>query len=71
MTGRSHRGDENGSTTYWCSRIRIDGEPVSTGNVWWGSGQKEGGSYFVGSGDEVILVEPASRFTAFTEGRSS
>jgi predicted carbohydrate-binding protein with CBM5 and CBM33 domain len=55
MTGRSHKGDENGSTTYQCSRIRIDGELVSTGNVRWNPVQQESSSYFVGSGDAVIL----------------
>ncbi|MEU0483116.1 hypothetical protein ABZ260_28500 [Streptosporangium sp. NPDC006013] len=55
MTGRGHQKDENGWTTYQCSRIRIDGELVSTGNIRWSIGQRESNSYFVGSGDEVIL----------------
>lgn len=55
MTGRGHQKDENGWTTYQCSRIRIDGELVSTGNVRWSSGQKESDSYFVASGDQAIL----------------
>ncbi|GAA0855744.1 hypothetical protein ACFQVD_15365 [Streptosporangium amethystogenes subsp. fukuiense] len=56
LTGRSHRGDENGWTTYQCSRIRIDGELVSVQhNASWGPNQWENDSYFVTSGDQAFV----------------
>ncbi len=55
LTGRSHQGDENGWTTYWCGRILIDGEPVLVQSEGWSYAQKESSSYFVASGDQALI----------------
>lgn len=55
MTGRSHKGDEDGKTTYWCGRVFIDGEAALVQSEGWSFPQKESSSYFVTSGDQVII----------------
>ncbi|WP_250563148.1 hypothetical protein [Sphaerisporangium fuscum] len=42
LTGRSHSGDENGYTTYYCSRVYIDDQQVQVLDADWDVGvQKE------------------------------
>ncbi|MGV9779151.1 hypothetical protein [Streptosporangium sp. NPDC003464] len=55
LTGRDHKGDENGWTTYWCGRIVIDGEPVFVKNGGWSPTVVESSSRFSAFNDRVIL----------------
>ncbi|MEU1735941.1 hypothetical protein [Streptosporangium sp. NPDC020145] len=56
MTGRSHSGDENGSTTYYCSTITINDQPVQ--NVvkgLWSAGLKESRSSYTAPNDQAVI----------------
>ncbi len=57
LIGRAHYGDETNWTMSQCGRIYIDGERVSVlhENWNWNTRQKESNSYFLGSGNQVIV----------------
>lgn len=43
MTGRMHKGDENGDTMYWCEKPVYLGKPALTRNPVWGDWIQESG----------------------------
>ncbi|WP_217370373.1 hypothetical protein [Nonomuraea antri] len=55
LLGRSHSGDENGNTTYYCGLILIDGQQVRVGAPSWSSSQRESNSFFAAPGDHVLV----------------
>lgn len=55
MTGRKHSGDENGYTTYYCSRILINGEQATVEPRSWVSAGKESSSLFETGENEIII----------------
>ncbi|MBO4269474.1 hypothetical protein [Microbispora triticiradicis] len=55
LTGRSHYGDENAYTTYYCSRILINGEQVEVHTGDWTSPQRESRSDYSAPNDQVIV----------------
>ncbi|MFD0887859.1 hypothetical protein ACFQ08_25240 [Streptosporangium algeriense] len=55
LLGRSHRGDENGDTTYYCGLILIDGQQVRVGPPRWSISQRESDSFFVAPPNEVLV----------------
>ncbi|MFD0887049.1 hypothetical protein ACFQ08_21085, partial [Streptosporangium algeriense] len=56
LTGRSHSGDENGYTTYYCSSISINDQPVQhVVKGLWSAGLKESRSAYVAPGDQAII----------------
>ncbi|MFI9595322.1 hypothetical protein [Nonomuraea sp. NPDC052265] len=57
LIGRAHYGDETNWTMNQCGRIYIDGERVSVlhENWAWNTRQQESNSYFLGSGNQVIV----------------
>ncbi|RJQ88275.1 hypothetical protein [Amycolatopsis panacis] len=55
LLGRSHSGDENGSTTYYCGLILIDGQQVRVGAPTWSASQRESNSFFAAPGDHVLV----------------
>ncbi|WP_237101868.1 hypothetical protein [Nonomuraea sp. MG754425] len=55
LLGRSHSGDENGSTTYYCGLILIDGQQVRVGAPTWSDSQRESNSFFAAPGDHVLV----------------
>ncbi|GLK11211.1 hypothetical protein GCM10017600_46170 [Streptosporangium carneum] len=54
LTGRAHSGDENGNTTYYCSSISINDQPVTVGISSWSPPQKESTSRFAAPIGEVL-----------------
>ncbi len=55
LTGRSHVGDENARTTYYCSWILINGEQVRVSLGDWSSGQKESRSSYTAPADQALV----------------
>ncbi|MFE1553185.1 hypothetical protein [Streptomyces sp. NPDC058718] len=55
LIGRSHSGDENGNTTYYCGFILIDGELVQVSGTTWSSSQRESASYFSAPPGTVLV----------------
>ncbi|MEU6415037.1 hypothetical protein [Microbispora sp. NPDC046933] len=55
LTGRSHYGDENAPTTYYCSWIFINGEQVQVHMGDWTSAQKESRSSYIAPLDQVLV----------------
>ncbi|MEV8634712.1 hypothetical protein AB0395_23950 [Streptosporangium sp. NPDC051023] len=55
LTGRSHVGDENARTTYYCSWILINGEQVRVSLGDWTSGQKESRSSYTAPADQALV----------------
>ncbi|MFF0146241.1 hypothetical protein ATK36_1309 [Amycolatopsis sulphurea] len=55
LLGRSHSGDENGNTTYYCGLILIDGQQVRVGAPTWSASQRESNSFFAAPGDQVLV----------------
>ncbi|GAA4197056.1 hypothetical protein GCM10022252_45450 [Streptosporangium oxazolinicum] len=55
MTGRAHTGDENNPTTYWCSRVLIDGVQVQVHWGDWSTGVNENRSTFIAPLDQVLV----------------
>ncbi|WP_271221429.1 hypothetical protein [Streptosporangium carneum] len=54
LTGRSHSGDENGKTTYYCSAIYINDQQVQVSPGDWDTGQRENKSIFVAPANQVL-----------------
>ncbi|MBB5776513.1 hypothetical protein [Nonomuraea jabiensis] len=54
MTGREHRGDENGDTTYWCGRIYIDNEQATTVRSPLWARMPESNSFYTTNGNAAI-----------------
>ncbi|MFF2192989.1 hypothetical protein [Streptomyces sp. NPDC058157] len=55
MLGRSHSGDENGNTTYYCGFILVNNEIVNVeGSTWTGS-QRESDSLFTAPSDQAMV----------------
>ncbi|MDF5754400.1 hypothetical protein [Spongiactinospora sp. TRM90649] len=54
LTGRSHYGDENAPTTYYCSFILIDGEQAQVHLGDWTARQKESRSDFSAQDNEAV-----------------
>ncbi|MEV7010157.1 hypothetical protein [Streptosporangium sp. NPDC051022] len=56
LTGRSHSGDENGYTTYYCSSISINDQLVQHVVLGlWSAGQKESRSLYVAPTDQALV----------------
>ncbi|GAA4214356.1 hypothetical protein [Microbispora amethystogenes] len=55
LTGRSHYGDENAKTTYYCSRILINGLQVEVHAGDWTSPQRESKSDYSAPNDQVVV----------------
>ncbi|MEU8378614.1 hypothetical protein [Streptosporangium sp. NPDC048865] len=55
LTGRSHVGDENAWTTYYCSWIFVNDEQVRVHLGDWTSGQKESRSEYVAPPDQALV----------------
>ncbi|MEU4410134.1 hypothetical protein AB0F88_36955 [Streptosporangium sp. NPDC023963] len=55
LTGRSHYGDENKPTTYYCSRILINGEQVQVHAGDWTHPQRESRSDYSAPDNQVIV----------------
>ncbi|MER7207957.1 hypothetical protein ABT340_12895 [Streptosporangium sp. NPDC000239] len=55
LTGRSHTGDENAWTTYYCSWILINGEQVRVSLGDWTPGQKESRSSYSAPADQALV----------------
>ncbi len=56
LTGRKHVGDENGSTTYYCSAVYINGQQVQhTVLSTWSANLKESRSTFLAPVDQAIV----------------
>ncbi|MFB7504824.1 hypothetical protein [Streptomyces broussonetiae] len=55
LLGRSHSGDENGNTTYYCGLILIDGQQVRVSPPTWSSSQRESNSFFAASANQVLV----------------
>ncbi|GAA3411701.1 hypothetical protein [Streptosporangium vulgare] len=55
LTGRSHYGDENKQTTYYCSRILINGEQVQVHSGDWTSPQRESRSDYSAPDNQVVV----------------
>ncbi|MEU6718644.1 hypothetical protein ABZ897_44880 [Nonomuraea sp. NPDC046802] len=55
LLGRAHSGDENGSTTYYCGLILIDGQQVRVSAPSWSSQQRESNSFFAAPPNEVLV----------------
>lgn len=54
LTGRSHYGDENAPTTYYCSFILIDGEQAQVYLGDWNNRQKESRSDYSAPDNEAV-----------------
>ncbi|MEU1722807.1 hypothetical protein ACNF49_40255 [Actinomadura sp. ATCC 39365] len=55
LIGREHIGDENADTTYWCGRIYIDNEQVTTLRLsFLGSTEPENESFFVTQAHQAL-----------------
>ncbi|MFD0885598.1 hypothetical protein ACFQ08_13670 [Streptosporangium algeriense] len=55
LTGRSHVGDENGWTTYYCSWILINGEQVEVHAGDWSASQRESRSSYSAPTDQALV----------------
>ncbi|KUN10251.1 hypothetical protein AQI95_00495 [Streptomyces yokosukanensis] len=55
LLGRSHYGDENGNTTYYCGLILIDGQQVKVSAPNWSAPQRESNSFFAAPPNEVLV----------------
>lgn len=55
LIGRAHQGDANGSTTYWCGVVHIDGQQVKTTAPVWSEAQKENASFFSAPAGSVMV----------------
>ncbi|MEV8634711.1 hypothetical protein AB0395_23945 [Streptosporangium sp. NPDC051023] len=55
LTGRSHVGDENKWTTYYCSWIFINGEQVEVHSGDWTSSQRESKSSYTAPTDQALV----------------
>ncbi|MER6003119.1 hypothetical protein ABT120_31415 [Nonomuraea angiospora] len=55
LTGRSHYGDESARTTYYCSRILINGEQVQVHAGDWTSPQRESRSDYSAPDNQVVV----------------
>ncbi|QEV57073.1 hypothetical protein CP981_26220 [Streptomyces platensis] len=55
LIGRSHSGDENGSTTYYCGFILIYGELVHVSPPTWSSAQRESNSFFAAAPHKALV----------------
>ncbi|MFF3441386.1 hypothetical protein [Streptosporangium sp. NPDC002721] len=55
LTGRSHYGDENRPTTYYCSTIFINGEQVQVHSGDWSAAQRESRSNYVAPLDQTLV----------------
>lgn len=55
LLGRSHRGDENGSTTYYCGQIYINGGLVEVSSPTWSNAQRESSSHFEAPDDQALV----------------
>ncbi|MFC7330285.1 hypothetical protein [Marinactinospora rubrisoli] len=55
LLGRSHSGDENGSTTYYCGLILIDGQVVQVSAPSWSGSQRESNSFFAAPANQVLV----------------
>ncbi|XVQ81841.1 hypothetical protein ACQP2K_23540 [Microbispora siamensis] len=56
ITGRAHDGDENGWTTYWCSRIYIDNVQVNVSTEHYTDAQNEPYSWFVSPESNAMVA---------------
>ncbi|MEU8378615.1 hypothetical protein [Streptosporangium sp. NPDC048865] len=55
LTGRSHFGDENRPTTYYCSTIFIDDQRVEVHSGDWSAAQRESRSNYVAPLDQALV----------------
>ncbi|MFI6504679.1 hypothetical protein [Nonomuraea typhae] len=55
MLGRSHSGDENGNTTYYCGFILIDNEIVQVDGSTWTGSQRENDSLFTAPPSQAMV----------------
>jgi curli biogenesis system outer membrane secretion channel CsgG len=55
LTGRRHSGDENGYTTYYCSRVLVNGEQALVSPGSWTSGQRESSSFYEAPADLALV----------------
>ncbi|MDR8413294.1 hypothetical protein MTP10_31750 [Nonomuraea sp. 3-1Str] len=55
LTGRSHYGDEGKPTTYYCSRILVNGEQAEVHTGGWSSPQRENRSSYTAPVDQVVV----------------
>ncbi|MFF8618895.1 hypothetical protein [Streptomyces sp. NPDC015350] len=55
MLGRSHSGDENGNTTYYCGFILINDELVKVDGAAWTGSQRESDSLFTAPADQAMV----------------
>ncbi|WP_181874199.1 hypothetical protein [Marinitenerispora sediminis] len=55
LLGRAHSGDENGSTTYYCGLILIDGQQVQVSAPIWSGSQRESDSFFAAPVNQVLV----------------
>ncbi|MFI6476058.1 hypothetical protein ACIBL5_38220 [Streptomyces sp. NPDC050516] len=55
LLGRSHSGDENGNTTYYCGLVIIDGELAKVSAPQWSDSQRESNSFFSAPTNQVLV----------------
>ncbi|MEU6424927.1 hypothetical protein ABZ860_03445 [Microbispora sp. NPDC046973] len=55
LTGRSHYGDENKQTTYYCSSIWINGERVQVRVLDWSSAQRESSHVYIAPVGQALI----------------
>ncbi|RJL33076.1 hypothetical protein D5H75_09450 [Bailinhaonella thermotolerans] len=55
LTGRAHKGDENGYTTYYCSRVLFNGEEAQVTVGDWSLGQREDYSTYQAPWNHVLV----------------
>lgn len=55
LLGQSHSGDENGSTTYYCGLLLIDGQMAQVSAPTWSTDQRESNSFFTAPADQVLV----------------
>jgi len=55
LTGRTHIGDENRPTTYYCSTIFINNEQVTVHSGDWSGAQRESRSNYVAPLDQALV----------------
>lgn len=55
LLGRAHYGDENGTTTYYCGLILIDGQQVQVSAPTWSDSQRESNSAFAAPHNQALV----------------
>ncbi|RJQ81116.1 hypothetical protein [Amycolatopsis panacis] len=63
LLGRSHNGDQNGGTTYYCGLVLVDGQQVTVSAPVWSTAQQESNSSFAAPADRVLVGQDSASGT--------